>query len=55
MINCDEKTLEQRLIKRWKGFNYSNEEIHQKVYKNDLPNALNVMKNSSKSDFILDS
>lgn len=55
MINCDEKTLEQRLIKRWKGLNYSNEEIHQKVYKNDLPNALNVMKNSSKSDFILDS
>ena len=55
MINCDEKTLELRLIKRWKSFNYSNEEINQKVYNNDLPNALNVMKNSSKSDFILDS
>ena len=49
------KTLEQRLIKRWKSFNYSNEEINQKVYDNDLPNALDVMKNSSKSDFILDS
>jgi len=55
MINCDEKTLEQRLIKRWKSFNYNNEEINQKVYDNDLPNALDVMKNSSKSDFILDS
>ena len=55
MINCDKKTLEQRLIKRWKSFNYNNEEINQKVYDNDLPNALDVMKNSSKSDFVLDS
>ena len=55
IINSDEKTLEQRLIKRWKSFNYNNEEINQKVYDNDLPNALDVMKNSSKSDFILDS
>ena len=53
IINSDEKTLEQRLIKRWKSFNYSNVEINQKVYKNDLPNALNVLKNSTKADFIL--
>ena len=53
MINCDEKILEKRLLDRWKNFNLSKDEIHQKVYQNDLPNGLNVLKNSLDSDYIL--
>tara|TARA_B100000579_G_C22771878_1_gene824397 strand:+ start:367 stop:996 length:630 start_codon:yes stop_codon:yes gene_type:complete len=53
MIKCEEKNLEKRLLDRWKNFNLSKDEIHQKVYENDLPNGMYVMKNSSKSDYIL--
>jgi pantothenate kinase len=53
MINCEEKILEKRLLDRWKNFNLSKDEIHQKVYQNDLPNGLNVLKNSLDSDYIL--
>ena len=52
-INCEEKILEKRLLDRWKNFNLSKDEIHQKVYQNDLPNGLNVLKNSLDSDYIL--
>jgi hypothetical protein len=30
------------------------EEIKEKVYKNDLPNGVNVLKNSIKADYILE-
>ena len=53
MINCEEKVLEKRLLDRWKNFNLSKEDIYQKVYQNDLPNGLNVLNNSSASDYIL--
>jgi len=53
MISCEEKVLEKRLLDRWKNFNLSEEDIHQKVYKNDLPNGLNVLNNSLASDYIL--
>ena len=53
MIKCEEKKLEKRLLDRWKNFNLSKDEIDQKVYENDLPNGMYVMKNSSKSDYIL--
>ena len=53
MVNCDEKTLEERLIKRWENFNLSKEIINQKVYENDLPNGVYVLKNSISPDFEL--
>ena len=53
MISCEEKVLEKRLLDRWKSFNLSKEDIYQKVYQNDLPNGLNVLNNSSASDYIL--
>ena len=53
MINCEEKILEQRLIERWENFNLPKEEIDKKVYENDLPNGVNVLKNSIKADYIL--
>ena len=54
MINCEKKILEKRLIERWKNFNLPKEEIDEKVYKNDLPNGVNVLKNSIKADYILE-
>ena len=53
MVNCDEKILEERLIKRWENFNLSKDVIKQKVYENDLPNGINVLKNSISPDFEL--
>ena len=53
MISCEEKVLEKRLIERWKNFNLSNEDINQKVYENDLPNGINVLKNSIPADYNL--
>ena len=46
--------LEKRLIERWEKFNLPKEEIKEKVYKNDLPNGVNVLKNSIKADYILE-
>ena len=54
MINCEEKVLEQRLIERWKNYHLTNEEIENKVYKNDLPNGVNVLKNSITPDYNLE-
>ena len=54
MINCEKKILEKRLIERWKNFNLPKEEIDEKVYNNDLPNGVNVLKNSIKVDYILE-
>ena len=54
MINCEEKVLEERLIERWKNFHLTNKEIENKVYKNDLPNGVNVLKNSIAIDYNLE-
>ena len=53
IIDCNEKIREERLIKRWENFNLPKEEIHKKVYENDLPNGLNVLKNSIEADYTL--
>ncbi|WP_440910365.1 AAA family ATPase [Candidatus Pelagibacter sp.] len=53
IIDCEEKIREERLIKRWENFNLSKEEIHKKVYENDLPNGFNVLKNSIEADYTL--
>ena len=53
MINTKHEILEKRLIKRWRSFNIPEEEIKQKVFENDLPNGVNVYKNSILADFNL--
>ncbi|GIR66746.1 MAG: hypothetical protein CM15mP70_18530 [Pelagibacteraceae bacterium] len=53
MINTKQKILEKRLIERWENFNLPKEEIDEKVYENDLPNGVNVLKNSILADYIL--
>ena len=54
MINCEKKILEKRLIERWRNFNLPKEKIDEKVYKNDLPNGVNVLKNSIAAEYILE-
>ena len=53
MINTKHEILEKRLIERWRSFNIPEEEIKQKVFENDLPNGVNVYKNSIQADFNL--
>ena len=53
MINTKNEILEKRLIERWRSFNIPEEEIKQKVFENDLPNGVNVYKNSILADFTL--
>ena len=53
MINTKHEILEKRLIERWRSFNIPEEEIKQKVFENDLPNGVNVYKNSILADFKL--
>ena len=53
MINTKHEILEKRLIERWRSFNIAEEEIKQKVFENDLPNGVNVYKNSILADFNL--
>ena len=53
MINNKNEILEKRLIERWRSFNIPEEEIKQKVFENDLPNGVNVYKNSILADFNL--
>ena len=54
MIHCEKKILEKRLIERWENFNLPKKEIDEKVYKNDLPNGVNVLKNSIGAEYILE-
>ena len=53
MINTKHEILEKRLIERWRSFNIPEEEIKQKVFENDIPNGVNVYKNSILADFNL--
>ena len=53
MISTKHEILEKRLLERWRSFNIPEEEIKQKVFENDLPNGVNVYKNSILADFNL--
>ena len=53
MISTKHEILEKRLLERWRSFNIPEEEIKQKVFENDLPNGMNVYKNSILADFNL--
>ena len=53
MISTKYEILEKRLIERWKSFNIPEEEIKQKVFENDLPNGVNVYKNSILAEYNL--
>ncbi|PID48493.1 MAG: phosphoribulokinase [Proteobacteria bacterium] len=45
--------LEQRLLLRWLGHGYTQEQAEAKVYGNDLANAQLVMQHSVKADYVV--
>ncbi len=53
MLKTSMQTLRQRLIERWVGFGYSNDEIEEKIDGNDLENAQTVLDRSREAAFIL--
>ena len=53
MISTKHEILEKRLLERWRSYNIPEEEIKQKVFENDLPNGVNVYKNSILADYNL--
>ncbi len=54
MINVNLKTIHERLIERWKAYDYSRERSEIKINENDLPNARLVIEQSIPADIMLD-
>lgn len=52
-LDVDQKTLEQRLTKRWRDLGLSEPEIGQKVSQNDLPNGHIVRQSFGHADIIV--
>lgn len=53
MLHVDRKTLEARLLDRWRSFGFDESAASEKVCRNDLPNAELVMSASREADFTL--
>ncbi|VVP17541.1 Pantothenate kinase [Pseudomonas fluorescens] len=53
MLQVDRKTLEARLLDRWRSFGFDESACYEKVRRNDLPNAEFVMSASNIADFTL--
>ena len=53
MIDVDEEILRQRLIARWEGYGFADDEVRRKVEANDLPNGHLVIRDSVPADYIL--
>ena len=50
-IEVEEAVLEQRLIERWLGYGFSEEEAKAKTLVNDLPNAKLIIKESKTAHY----
>jgi pantothenate kinase len=48
------KVLEERLRQRWLGYALPEEQIHWKLYGNDLPNGKRILENSRPADLTID-
>ncbi|UVL01126.1 nucleoside triphosphate hydrolase [Pseudomonas sp. B21-048] len=53
MLQVDRKTLQTRLLDRWRSFGFDESTACEKIRRNDLPNAELVMSASSKADFMI--
>jgi pantothenate kinase len=51
MIECDQATLRDRLVARWRGLGLNEDEIARKVEINDLPNGSFVVEQSVAATF----
>lgn len=48
------KVLEERLRQRWLGYALPEDQIHWKLYGNDLPNGKRILENSRPADLTID-
>ena len=48
------KVLEERLRQRWMGYALPEDQIHWKLYGNDLPNGKRILENSRPADLTID-
>lgn len=53
MLQVDRKTLEARLLDRWRSLGFDESTSYEKVRRNDLPNADIVMSASNIADFTI--
>ena len=53
MLQADRKTLEARLLDRWRSLGFDESVSYEKVHRNDLPNADIVMSASNIADFTI--
>ncbi|SMX48680.1 nucleoside triphosphate hydrolase [Maliponia aquimaris] len=52
-LEVPEAELERRLLDRWRGFGYPEDEAHRKAYANDIPNARRVQAERGPADVVL--
>jgi pantothenate kinase len=53
MLQADRKTLEARLLDRWRSLGFDESTSYEKVHRNDLPNADIVISASNIADFTI--
>ncbi|EJN20335.1 panthothenate kinase [Pseudomonas sp. GM79] len=53
MLQADRKTLEARLLDRWRSLGFDEATSYEKVHRNDLPNADIVISASNIADFTI--
>jgi pantothenate kinase len=53
MLQVDRKTLETRLLDRWRSLGFDESDSYEKVRRNDLPNADIVISASNIADFTI--
>ena len=49
-LGPDTEVLEQRLMERWLSYGFDEQSAREKAEKNDLPNALRIVRNSLAAD-----
>lgn len=53
-LRVSDAELERRLMERWLGYGYAEEEARIKTHANDLPNGAYVLRHSVPAQYILD-
>lgn len=52
-LDVPESILRARLRARWAGYDYTEDDIRQKLEENDLPNGRMVITRGSNADFVI--
>lgn len=52
-IDVSMDTVEDRIVQRWEGAGYGDDEVRRRVEENDLPNARGVRTGSGEADLVV--